>query len=167
MNRYKRHLIAVAEEKARAREAMSTEEIARLEEEEAREAQVLKEAERYHSALFPEEYDEIGDDYVDLRKRERGENPMSPWYTELTNQRRVDLAFAPYEVPPYRPLRGGKKSGRERYPETFAWVKSMVASGESESLRALILQRIAEEDKKGIEVTKWRTSLASPEEFKT
>ena len=48
-----------------------------------------------HVKLFSEEYDFIYDNLTDIKKRKRGENPMSKEYIEKINNKRIKLGFLP------------------------------------------------------------------------
>ncbi|MEZ8990187.1 hypothetical protein AB4342_18565 [Vibrio breoganii] len=49
-----------------------------------------------HSELFPEEYDHLYDSNVEVRARNRGENPMSEDYQRKVNLRRFAMGVEPY-----------------------------------------------------------------------
>ncbi|MEZ8863187.1 hypothetical protein [Vibrio sp. 10N.247.311.51] len=49
-----------------------------------------------HSELFPEEYDHLYDSNVEVKSRNRGENPMSEEYQQKVNLRRFEMGVEPY-----------------------------------------------------------------------
>lgn len=49
---------------------------------------------KYHQALFPEEYDHCYDSVADASDRKRGISPMSEVYKSRVNSRRRELGFA-------------------------------------------------------------------------
>lgn len=48
-----------------------------------------------HSTIFPEEYDFMNDDHVDIKQRRKGINPMSTEYQEQVNNRRNARGIKP------------------------------------------------------------------------
>lgn len=48
---------------------------------------------KYHIALFPEEYDFCYDSIADLSDRKKGLNPMSSEYQRVVDSRRLFLGF--------------------------------------------------------------------------
>lgn len=70
-------------------EGKTAAEIEFIEQEEAKQAEVLALANKIHSEIFPEEYDYIYDSIADVSDRKRGINPMNKEYIEKVNAKRI------------------------------------------------------------------------------
>ena len=53
-----------------------------------------------HAELFPEEYDFMGDSFLDASERKKGINPMSKSYQIEVNERRAKMGVKPFSVTP-------------------------------------------------------------------
>ena len=77
------------------RQGKTPEEIALIDQEEAK-AKLLQETTRkIHSELFSEEFDFMMDSISDVKRRRNGENPMSTEYINEVNERRIKLGVSP------------------------------------------------------------------------
>ena len=81
---------------------------------------------KYHQALFPEEYDHCYDSPADAADRKKGISPMSEAYTSRVNSRRRDLGFA------------GIDEYSMRQTDTLQWVKRMISEDKTLELDNLI-----------------------------
>lgn len=89
---------------------------------------VLSLSEKYHQALFPEEYDFCYDSNADANERKKGINPMSREYQLIVNFRRQQLGFDAFDV---------ESNGST---DTMAWVEQMVIDARTSELDDLILK---------------------------
>lgn len=127
MNREKKEL---ARRRAEARLGLTDDEIARLDKEEAEEAELVRLARALHARIFPEEYDDVLDSSTDANMRRRGINPVSPQAIETARLFRAELgfkeAYADY-------TRAGS--------ETLEWTISEMKAGRNSILEALASRR--------------------------
>ncbi len=91
---------------------------------------------KVHHKLFPEEYDFMSDDHIDIKARRRGINPMSEDYQMKVPERRQAIGI--------RPL---SESGCCDHPDsshhTHKVVQRLIESGD---LRGSIMNLVATED---------------------
>lgn len=89
---------------------------------------------KFHVTLFPEEYDFMMDDSVDVKARYRGDNPMSESYQTKVNQRRQQLGLKPLS-----------ENGMVRYDDSLIYTKEKVArllTSQDQNLKAEIEELI-------------------------
>lgn len=138
MNRYKKEELRKYRE---ARAGLTPEEIAEFDAKEAAAEATKHKVQRFHSLLFPEEYDAYYDSISDSKLRSQGQNPMSADYIERTNARRKDLGFDAFSVgntPVPNPTVGWDGVHKTN---TRDWVHSMVCDGKEEDLEKIIQNR--------------------------
>lgn len=92
MNRMKKEIIR---KKKEARNGLSTEEIAKLDQQDALLEKIEKLTGKLHYERFPEEYDFILDSNADVADRNRGTNPMSEEYISKVNKKREKEGVSP------------------------------------------------------------------------
>ena len=86
-----------AKKKAEARKGLSEDEVAALDLKESQQADFDKKVRSFHGTLFPEEYDYMLDERVDISNRQAGVNPMSSEYQEVVSKRRAEMGFKTLE----------------------------------------------------------------------
>lgn len=92
MNRWKREELR---KKQKAREDLSESEIRALDIQDAIDEATEQLGRKYHTEMFPEEYEFMYDDPADYKARKQGHNPMSAEYIERIENKRHDLGVAP------------------------------------------------------------------------
>jgi len=138
MNRFKKEELKKYQE---ARAGMTLEEVVEFDAKEAAAEATMQKVYRFHSLLFPEEYDAYYDSISDAKDRRQGKNPMSADYIERTNARRRDLGFDAFSVgsnPVPNPTIGWDSVHRTN---TRDWVQSMVCEGKEDDLEKIIQDR--------------------------
>lgn len=88
-----------ARKRAEAREGLTPDQIAGLDQREALEQAIEARAREIRAILFPEDYDFMFDNSAEAKLRSQGISPMSEDYIKEVNERRLVLGVAPISGP--------------------------------------------------------------------
>jgi len=91
MNRFKREEI---KKRKKDRKGLTSEQIKALDLQEIENGAIQELARKIHAERFPEEYDYMYDDHVDVADRSKGKNPMSDEYIDKIEEKRQKLSVS-------------------------------------------------------------------------